>query len=160
MTDLFWTSFGPDVFGSYLQSIREFGFGKLEISKQRQRVRRGEAWLENIEIHPGFLPAQRTGCSVGSRGCTRVSEHHIWMKAAWPPFCKISKTQQLYPSQASSPGGAESDANSVRKRPSLWDQTTRVWNPRFFLTSWVTEPSGCPLKMETVTLASQDWCED
>lgn len=63
----FWTSFAPDVSGSCPPSIRGLGLGNYR-SPNKGESEKGEARLENIEIHPDFLPAKGTGCAVGSRG--------------------------------------------------------------------------------------------
>lgn len=72
---------------------------------------KGEAWLENIEIHPGFHPAKRTGCSVGSRELRRSEK--VGRGVRWKPrgrhFARSVKPFGSYLSGASSPGGAESD---------------------------------------------------
>ena len=43
-------------------------------SANKGKSEKGEAWLENVEIHPGFFPAKRTGCSLGSREPWRREE--------------------------------------------------------------------------------------
>lgn len=131
---LFWTSFVPDVFGSCPQSIRGSGFGKLEISKQRQRVRRVRP-VRKYWNSPWFPSSSKNRLFQGFQGLYRSERvgPDSWMKTAWPPFCKmevawlpfhkISKTHQLSLSQACSPGEAEAEVDCVGGKPQLWDQT-------------------------------------
>ena len=75
---------------------------------------KGEARLENIEIHPGFPWAKRTGCSLGSQGPwkrEKVGPESRW-KLLGRHFVRLGQLPE-------------------RSRP--W-----VWNPSLLLTSWVT----------------------
>lgn len=124
----------PDVFGSCPQSIRALGLENGRFAN-KGKSEEGEAWLENIEIHSGFLPSKRTACSVGSRDTTAGRTQALVL--GWkPPGYHFVRLETFDLSWACSRGGPEADLGGAGGRPSFGVRA------RYFLTVQLDKQLG------------------
>lgn len=120
-------------------------------SANKGKREKGEACLENIEIHPDFLPAKRTGCSVGSRGLRRRKKESR--------ACRLMEGPWLPP--AGSPTGAEPEQDVVLGRDRcVGGQTTPSCYILVGPLGQIISSSWLPRSTETIAHISQSWRED
>lgn len=100
-------------------------------SANKGKSEKGEAWLENIEIHPDFFPAEKTVCSMGPQDSRGVRKQAV--PSGWKPLGRhfVSSVKPSAPTfprpvhlelQSLSGPGREEDHSSRIRQP--W-----VWNP-------------------------------